>query len=95
MFQRLAALLGPETSEFIKDAVAVIGHTSRGGSLLGSLVSFFALLAAASGSFFQLKNALNKIWRVPPPQRGQTGAFIRQRLFSFGHAGNHPHRSQN
>lgn len=83
MYQRLEAVLGPETAEFIQNSVSAIGNTSSEGSLLGSLVSLIALLAAASGLFFQLQYALNKIWRVPPPERGQTGAFIRQRLFSF------------
>lgn len=83
MYQRMEAVLGPETSKFIADAVSTIGSTSSGGTLLGSLISLIALLAAASGLFFQLQYALNKIWRVPPPERGQTGAFIRQRLFSF------------
>lgn len=83
MYQRMEALLGPETAGFIQGAVSAIGQADRSGTLLGSLVSFIALLAAASGLFFQLQYALNKIWRVPPPERGQTGAFIRQRLFSF------------
>jgi membrane protein len=83
MYQRLEAVLGPETAEFIQSSVVALGNTSGGGTLLGSLVSLIALLAAASGLFFQLQYALNKIWRVPPPEKGQTGAFIRQRLFSF------------
>jgi membrane protein len=83
MYQRLEAVLGPETAEFIQSSVVALGNTSGGGTLLGSLVSLIALLAAASGLFFQLQYALNKIWRVPLPEKGQTGAFIRQRLFSF------------
>jgi membrane protein len=47
------------------------------------VISFLALLFAASGLFFQLQYSLNTIWRVPPPQKGQTTTFIRQRLFSF------------
>jgi membrane protein len=38
---------------------------------------------AASGVFFQLQYVLNTIWHVPPPEKGQTISFIRQRLFSF------------
>jgi len=83
MYQRLEAVLGPETAEFIQSSVVALGNTSGGGTLLGSLVSLIALLAAASGLFFQLQYALNKIWRVPPPEKGQTGAYIRQRLFAF------------
>jgi membrane protein len=83
MYQRLESVLGPETSGFIQDAVSAIGQTDRGGTLLGSLISLIALIAAASGLFLQLQYALNKIWRVPPPEKGQTGAYIRQRLFAF------------
>jgi membrane protein len=83
MYQRVETVLGPETAEFIQRSVSALGNSSSGGTLLGSLVSLIALLAAASGLFFQLQYALNKIWRVPPPDKGQTGAFIRQRLFSF------------
>jgi membrane protein len=83
MYQRLESVLGPETSGFIQDAVSAIGQTDRGGTLLGSLISLIALIAAASGLFLQLQYALNKIWSVPPPERGQTGAYIRQRLFAF------------
>lgn len=83
MYQRMEIMLGPETAEFIQSSVAAIGNSSSGGTVLGSLISFIALLAAGSGLFFQLQFALNKIWRVPPPEKGQTGAFIRQRLFSF------------
>jgi membrane protein len=83
MYQRLESVLGTETSGFIQYSVSAIGQTDRGGTLLGSLISLIALFAAASGLFFQLQYALNKIWRVPPPEKGQTGAFIRQRLFAF------------
>ena len=48
-----------------------------------TLIGFLALLFAASGLFFQLQYALNTIWNVPPPQKGQTVELIRQRLFSF------------
>ena len=83
MYQRLEVVLGPETAEFIKTSVSAIGNSSSNGTWLGSVVSLVALLAAASGLFFQLQYALNKIWRVPTPDKGQTRAFIRQRLFSF------------
>ena len=83
IYQELEAILGTDTSVFIRDTVTSIGNTTRGGTILGSLISFIALFAAASGLFFQLQNALNKIWLVPPPEEGQTGNFIRQRLFSF------------
>lgn len=83
LYGRLTVLLGPETSELVEDSVAAIGHSATGTSLLASLISFIALFAAASGLFFHVQFALNRIWRVPAPQKDQTGVFIKQRIFSF------------
>jgi membrane protein len=60
-----------------------LSNTSSSSSVLVSLISFLALLFAASGLFFQLQYTLNTIWHVPPPQKGQKKSFIRKRLFSF------------
>jgi membrane protein len=76
-------VFGPETAHVIQDAVNAVAVSNSSGSLLATIISFVALLLAASGLFFQLQYALNTIWHVPPPERGQTGTFIRQRLFSF------------
>jgi uncharacterized BrkB/YihY/UPF0761 family membrane protein len=61
MYQRLDGILGPETAEFIQNSISAIGNSSSGGTLPGSLVSYAALLAAASGLFFQLQYALNRM----------------------------------
>ncbi|MFV1858558.1 MAG: YihY/virulence factor BrkB family protein [Anaerolineales bacterium] len=83
VFARLEAALGSEVAALILDMVDALDQPTNTGSILLSVVGFLALLYAASSFFFQLQFALNRIWRVPPPERGQTGAFIRQRLFSF------------
>jgi membrane protein len=80
---RLENLLGPEVAEMIRDSVDAIASTTTGSSVLATLISIVALLLAASGLFYQLQFALNKIWGVPTPERGQTTGLIRQRLFSF------------
>ena len=82
-FARLEGALGSEVTALILDMVEALDQPTDTGSVLLSIVSFLALLYAASSFFFQLQFALNRIWKVPPPERGQTGAFIRQRLFSF------------
>lgn len=82
-FERLENALGPDTAQFIEESVYSISQTTSGGTVLTSVISFLALLFAASGLFFQLQYALNTIWKVPPPEKGATLAFIRQRLFSF------------
>jgi membrane protein len=83
LFQRLEAVFGEEISALVQEAVMALSKTPSNSSILVSVISFLALLFAASGLFFQLQYSLNTIWRVPPPQKGQTTSFIRQRLFSF------------
>lgn len=80
---RLENLLGPDVAEMIQESVEAIASTTTGSSVIATLISVVALLLAASGLFYQLQFALNKIWGVPPPERGQTTGLIRQRLFSF------------
>ena len=83
LFLRLEEMFGEEISALVQEAVLALSKTPSGSSILVSVISFLALIFAASGLFFQLQYSLNKIWRVPPPQKGQTTSFIRQRLFSF------------
>jgi len=82
-FARMEALLGSDVSLFIQNSVEAIGQSTSESSILATLISVGALLLAASGLFYQLLFALNKIWGMPVPERGQTGGMIRQRLFSF------------
>jgi membrane protein len=82
-FQRLESLFGEGISALVREAVSALSNTPSSSSILVSLISFLVLLYAASGLFYQLQFSLNTIWRVPPPQKGQTTSFIRQRLFSF------------
>jgi membrane protein len=82
-YEQMEAVFGPGASQWIQDAVLSISQTIGGGSIIASLISVIALLLAASGLFFQLQFALNMIWNVPPPEKGATLSFIRQRLFSF------------
>jgi len=83
LYLRIEEVLGQEMSTLVQDSVATLSNTSEHGSWSVTLISFLALLFAASGLFFQLQYALNTIWNVPPPQKGQTLVLIRQRLFSF------------
>ena len=82
-FQRLEDMFGAEISALVQESVMALSNTPSSSSVLVSLISFLALLLAASGLFFQLQYTLNTIWRVPPPQKGQTTSLIRKRLLSF------------
>ncbi len=80
---RLEAALGPGVTQVIQDMLANLTPKNTGGTFLVSLVSFFFLLLAASGVFFQIQFALNTVWKVPTPAQGATLRMVRQRLFSF------------
>lgn len=82
-YTRIENFFGPELTMFIQDTVESLGQSTGEGSVLATLISIGALLMAASGMFYQLLFALNKIWGVPVPERGQATGMIRQRLFSF------------
>jgi membrane protein len=83
LYEQLQKVLGPETAEQVRKLVLAVSNTAPSGSFLFSLISFLALFFAASGLFFQIQYALNMVWRVPPPKKGHTKAFIRKRLLSF------------
>lgn len=82
-FQRLEGLLGPEVTQVIYDALASLESTTSSSSVVLSVIGFLALLLAASGLFYQLQFALNRVWQVPIPEKGETRTLIRQRLFAF------------
>ncbi len=82
-YTRMENLFGPELTVFIQDTVDALGQSTGESSILATLISIGALLMAASGMFYQLLFALNKVWGVPVPERGQASGMIRQRLFSF------------
>lgn len=82
-YVRLEIALGPETTKLIQDSVEALEGKTIGGSALVSIVSFMALLFAASGMFFQIQFALNSIFKVQDADRNHTRTFILQRLFSF------------
>jgi membrane protein len=83
LWQRLEERFGAEISSLVQSAVTSLSTTPSNTSWLISVISFLALLYTASGLFYQLQFSMNKIWHIPPPEKGQTTSFIRQRLFSF------------
>lgn len=83
IIEQLAARMNPEVYEYLESSVNQLAETTSGGNIIITLIGIVALFYAASSLFFQIQYALNKIWNVPLPERGQTGVFIRQRLFSF------------
>jgi len=83
LFQRLEERFGAEISSLVQSTITTLSTPSSNTSWLISVISFLALLYTASGLFYQLQFSLNKIWHVPPLEKGQTTSFIRQRFLSF------------
>ncbi|NIM92551.1 MAG: hypothetical protein GTO18_02390 [Anaerolineales bacterium] len=83
IYELIDATLGSEITQMVQEALIDTAETSSSNTIIGSIISFIVLLAAASGAFFQLHFSLNTIWKVPPPQKDETQAVIRQRLFAF------------
>ena len=83
LYTRVGDDLGPEASQLLKEAVNGLAERTTGGTTLTTVIGFVALLFTASLLFFQLQHALNTIWKVPPPQRGETRSYILNRLLAF------------
>jgi membrane protein len=80
---QLEKLLGPEAVEQFTNAVEALADRTVQGSALASLISFIVLLFTASLIFFQFQYVLNNVWKVPPPTRGETHNYVRNRLLAF------------
>jgi len=83
LYERIANTLGPEASQTVEQAVNNLAETTTSGSTLTTVIGFVVLLFTASLIFFQLQHILNTLWKVPPPERGGTRAYIRNRLLAF------------
>lgn len=79
----LEAVLGPGLTAAVQEMLDSVAQSTPDGSLLISLVSFFALLLAASGVFYQLQFALNSVWKITMSTQTAVQTTMRQRLFSF------------
>jgi len=82
-FTQVADTLGSEAAQLLEDALTRLSENRTEGTVLSSLISFIALFSTASLMFFQLQFTLNTIWKIPPPKRGETQAYIRKRLLAF------------
>jgi membrane protein len=83
LLEQLARNLGPEMSQYLQDIVVSASQSTSQGSVLASLISFGALLYAATGLFSHLQYTLNTIWDVPPASYAGTVALIKNRLLAF------------
>lgn len=79
--EEIRAVVGPDGAVAVQAMLASAWKAGQGGWV--GLLSLFAIALGASATFAELHNALNAIWKVPPPARA-VAALIRVRLTSFG-----------
>src|SRR6185436_12262386 len=76
----IGGLVGTRSAEAIQSMIQAAWRPSK--SLIASALSLATLLLGALGVLMELKQSLNKIWRLPP-SRGW-GAAVGDRLKSLG-----------
>lgn len=82
-YTRITEVAGAEAAQALQQAVADLAERTAGDSTLTTVIGFVALAFTASLAFFQLQHTLNTVWQVPPPNRGQTRAYMLNRLLAF------------
>ena len=63
LITQIGGFIGQGSADFIKSLLENSTKTSTG--LIASIISIGVLLAGATGIFYQIQFALNKIWKVP------------------------------
>lgn len=78
LFGELEGLVGPESAAAMQAMVAEAGRFDRG--VAATLVGIATLLIGATTVFAELKDALNRIWRIEPPRISSVEWFVRTRV---------------
>jgi membrane protein len=78
---QIRGLIGIEGASFVQSMIASAYKSDA--TILATIFSVVMLLLGASAVFIELRDSLNKIWRVQPKPIGTVRAFIRVRLLSF------------
>ena len=81
IIEQIRSLVGPDGAKALE---TVINHAqSQKQGIIATVIGLVTLLISAAGFFGQLQSALNTIFNAPKVKTG-IGAFIKQRLLSFG-----------
>ena len=83
LYLRVEDVLGSDIAQFLGELVIGLSETTSSSSTLVTVISFLALIFAASGLFTQLKFSLNEIWEAPTPVQSGILGFIKTRLLAF------------
>jgi membrane protein len=77
----LRPLVGSDVAETLKSLLANIDVEHTG--LVSTIVGVGTLLLGASGAFYQLQSALNKMWEAPAPKGSSWAGLAKKRAFSL------------
>ncbi|MGI4869973.1 MAG: YihY/virulence factor BrkB family protein [Janthinobacterium lividum] len=83
IYGQLKGLVGADSAKFLQDSIAKFTLQQKGG--LATAIGIGTLIFAATTFFVTLQESINDIWNLKVKTQGiGIGAFIRQRVLSFG-----------
>ena len=82
-YAQISQVLGDETALFLEQMVENVAIDPSSGTVITTIVSFVALIIAASSIFFYLQFVLNAVWKVPAPKRGAATSMVKNKLITF------------
>lgn len=82
LLDELRGLVGKQGAETIQAILA--GARNKESGKLATMIATGLLLVGATSAFAELKDSLDEIWDVPPPQDATWWDTVRTRLLSFG-----------
>lgn len=80
--QHLRSSLGPAAAQTVGELVAAT-VSQQGQGMVSAALGWLMLLVAAVGLFGSLKDALNTIWELPPPEPRNWTEKVRERFTAF------------
>ena len=78
---QLQALVGPDAAGMIQTMIANLNNRTSG--ILATIIGTLTIVLGASGLFGQLQSALDTIWHVPPPEKGNFVKVLKEWLMHF------------
>jgi membrane protein len=82
LIDELRGLMGPQSAQTVQAVLASAQNKESG--TVATIVATVLLLFGATSVFAEMKDSLDEIWDVPPPQGASWWDTVRTRLLSFG-----------
>jgi membrane protein len=82
LMDELGGLMGKQSAQTIQAVLASARNKDSG--TIATIIATALLLVGATSVFSELKDSLDEIWELAPPENGGVWYTIRTRLLSFG-----------